>query len=270
MGVMITSGVMTSSSDVLPGAGRNASLRRAFQVLECLAFHAEGASVAALARETELPRATVTRLLASLADAGAVVRSPHQRAWTLGPTITRLARALGSVVQLRDRARPLLEELMAATNETAMLGVPAGPASAQVVDEVEGPRVVGARRGWSGRILVTPASAFVRMVLAELPDDELERIVQSLPFTAQTPRTITKPTELLRAIEQIRREDHCIVVDEFEMGLAGVGVPVRRDGVLIAMFAIYLPTTRFDEAMQARALALLLDAAARLAASTTA
>ena len=250
---------------MLPGAGRNNSLGRAFQVLEALAFHPEGASVATLARETELPRATVTRLLASLADAHAVARTPHGKDWTLGPTILRLGRALGSLAALRDRARPLLEELVAALGETVMLAVPSGPASAQVVDEVEAPRVVGVRGAWTGTVLTTPASGFVRMVLSERPDDELTSTVESVTFTAHTPRTITTPSDLLAAIEQIRREDYSMVIDEFEMGLSGVAVPVRRQGVLMAMISMYVPTTRFDDAMRTRALPLLRDAATRLA-----
>src|SRR5690242_14544701 len=65
-------------------AGRNESIRRAFHVLESLARH-RGASVAGVARETGLPRATVTRVLATLADVGAARREAG--GWTVGPTI---------------------------------------------------------------------------------------------------------------------------------------------------------------------------------------
>ena len=257
---------MTYGTDVvLPGAGRNSSLMRAFEVLEALARHAEGASVATLARETDLPRATVTRLLASLADARAVARTAHGKSWTLGPTIVRLGRALGGLAALRDRARPLLEELVAAIGETVMLSVPYGPASAQVVEEVEAPCVVGVRAGWTGSVLTTPASGDVRMVLAELADDALASTVASMTLTALTPRTITSPSELLTTIDRIRGEGYSIVIDQLEMGLSGLGVPVRRHGVLMAMLSVYMPTPRFDDAMRTRALPLLRGAAPRLA-----
>lgn len=67
---------------LLSGAGRNQSLKRAFGLLEWLATRPSGASVAVLSRELGLARATVTRLLGSLADAGAVTRDG--RAWTIG------------------------------------------------------------------------------------------------------------------------------------------------------------------------------------------
>jgi IclR family acetate operon transcriptional repressor len=81
---------LAEHTSLLPGAGRNQSLARAFRVLDCLARSPNGASVAGIARETGLARATVTRLLASLADEEAVRRDGG--AWRLGPRIATLAR----------------------------------------------------------------------------------------------------------------------------------------------------------------------------------
>lgn len=250
----------------LGGAGRNQSLKRAFAVLDCLAAHPEGMSVASLTRDIGLPRATVTRLLASLADVGAVARATDARAWTLGPSLLRLSRALPSIGGLRDRARPLLEDLTAASEETSMLGVPVGPASVQVLDAVEGPRLTSARASGEDTILITPASGFVRLLLAELPESELERVLGSLPFEPLTPSTIVSAAELLPVIEQIRRDGYSVVIDEYELGLAGIGVPVRRNGTLVAMLAVYLPTARFDAAARVGSLSLLRQAAAKLSA----
>jgi DNA-binding IclR family transcriptional regulator len=250
----------------LAGAGRSQSLKRAFGLLDCLAAHPEGMSVASLTRESGLPRATVTRLLASLADVGAAARSTNARVWTLGPSLLRLSRALPSIGDLRDRARPLLEEVTAASQETSMLGVPIGPASVQVIDAVEGPRLTSARASGNNSVLTSPASGFVRMVLAELHERDLGRALGTLPFERLTASTIVTADELLVVIEQIRRDDYSVVIDEYEQGLAGVGVPVRSNGTLVALIAVYLPTARFDDATRVRTLSLLRQAAARLGA----
>lgn len=249
--------------DVLPGAGRNQSLGRAFDVLECLAAHPAGTSVAVLTRELKLPRATVTRLLGSLADAGAVARSGQGRNWALGSTILRLSSTITSTVALRDRARPVLERLGGQLEETVMLAVPTSRTSAQVILEIPGPRIISAH-GWNNQTLTSPASGSVRQVLAELPADELARVVQSLELTARTPHTITTPEELITAIAQIRQQGHSVTIDQYEDGLAGLGVPIRHGDTLIAMLAVYLPTTRFNEAMHTRALSLLKAAATEL------
>jgi DNA-binding IclR family transcriptional regulator len=155
----------------LAGAGRNESIRRAFQVLECLALH-PGASVARVARETGVPRATVTRVLATLADVGAARRDGG--GWTVGPSIAALARGVDP--PLAERAAPDLAALAAELGETVMLAVPEGAVGARVIAEAAGPRMVGVG-SWLGRTLTDPASGFVRMRLAALDRPARRRAV---------------------------------------------------------------------------------------------
>jgi IclR family transcriptional regulator, pca regulon regulatory protein len=228
-------------------------------VLDFLAARPGGASVADVARATGLPRATVTRLLGSLADEDAARRVAG--AWRLGPRITQLAGGLA--LPLPARAQPLLEELAATLGETAMLGVPEGAGGARVVAEAVGPRMVGVG-SWLGRTLTDPASGFVRLRLAALEPDARRRAVAELRFVPHTASTIRSARPLLAALERIARDGHAEVVDEFEQGLAGLAVPLREDGRLVAMLAVYLPTARLDDAMRARALGALQRAAQSL------
>jgi IclR family transcriptional regulator, pca regulon regulatory protein len=228
-------------------------------VLDCLAAHPAGVSVAALARATGLPRATVTRLLGSLADEGATRRDGG--GWRLGPRIALLARGLAQ--PLAERAGPVLDALAADLGETVMLAVPDGPAGARVVAEAAGPRMVGVG-SWLGRTLEDPASGFVRLRLAALGPAARGRAVAGLRFTAHTGRTIRAARPLLAAVEEVARVGYAEVVDEFEQGLAGLAVPLDEDGRLAAMLAVYLPTARLDGAMHARALDGLRRAAQSL------
>jgi IclR family transcriptional regulator, pca regulon regulatory protein len=228
-------------------------------VLDCLAAHPAGVSVAAVARATGLPRATVTRLLGSLADEGATRRDGGE--WRLGPRIALLARGLA--LPLPDRAGPVLEGLAAELGETVMLAVPEGPAGARVVAEAAGPRMVGVG-SWLGRTLEDPASGFVRLRLAALEPAVRRRAVAGLRFVPHTQRTIRSARPLLAALEEIARAGYAEVVDEFEQGLAGLAVPLLEDGRLSAMLAVYLPTARLDRAMRARALDGLRRAAQSL------
>jgi IclR family pca regulon transcriptional regulator len=228
-------------------------------VLDFLAARPDGASVAAVARATGLPRATVTRLLGSLADEDAALRDGGD--WRLGPRIALLARGLAP--PLPERAGPVLEALAAELGETVMLGVPDGRAGARVVAEAAGPRMVGVG-SWLGRTLEDPASGFVRLRLAALEPAEQRRAVAGLRFEAHTPSTIRTARPLLAALEEIARAGYAEVVDEFEQGLAGLAVPLHADGRLAAMLAVYLPTARLDGAMRARALEGLRRAAQSL------
>jgi IclR family transcriptional regulator, pca regulon regulatory protein len=231
-------------------------------VLDCLAAHPGGVSVAAVARATGLPRATVTRLLGSLADEGAARRDGGD--WRLGPRVAELARGLAP--PLPERAGPVLEALAAELGETVMLAVPEGAAGARVVAEAAGPRMVGVG-SWLGRTLEDPASGFVRLRLASLEPAARREALAGLRFTPHTPSTIGTPHELLAALEAIARAGHAEVVDEFEQGLAGLAVPLSEDGRLVGMLAVYLPTARLDDAMRSRALEGLRRAARTLTAA---
>jgi DNA-binding IclR family transcriptional regulator len=247
----LESAPLTDESRSLAGAGRNESIRRAFQVLECLSQHA-GASVAGVARETGLPRATVTRVLATLADVGAARR--HDGGWTVGPGIAALARGIDP--PLAERAGPHLAALAAELGETVMLAVPEGAVGARVVAEAPGPRMV--RVGsWLGRTLTDPASGFVRMRLAALDPPDRERAVTGLRLVAHTGSTIRSRRALLAELDRIAQAGHAEVVDEFERGLAGLAVPLRRRDEIAGLLAVYLPTSRLDAAMRQRALAAL-------------
>ena len=145
-----------------------------------------------------------------------------------------------------------------------MLAVPEGAVGARVVAEAPGPRMVGVG-SWLGRTLTDPASGFVRMRLAALDRPARERAVAGLHLVAHTPRRRSAPRRaLLVELDRLATADYAEVVDQFEQGLAGIAVPLRRRGRLAGLLAVYLPTTRLDAAMRERALAALRTTAQSL------
>ncbi len=74
-----------------------------------------------------------------------------------------------------------------------------------------------------------------RVILAHLPEEDVEpRLAQaeSKPLTA---RTITSPDVLRAELSRVRRQGYAVVDQELEEGLRSVAVPVRdRDGEVVA------------------------------------
>src|SRR5712691_10682906 len=102
---------------------RTKSLGRAIDLLRAVAAHPQGASASELARETGLPRSTVTRTLATLADAGLV---EHAGDWVLGYELVRLARAADPYRGIVEAARGVLAQLRDDSDESALLAVTRG------------------------------------------------------------------------------------------------------------------------------------------------
>src|SRR5699024_7153967 len=221
--------IAQDANQLLPGTERNGSIQRAFLLLNALASQPDGASVATLSTETSLPRSTVVRLLASLADAGAVARPDQNRKWILGPTISRLTHTALPEPNLGDRRRPLrptlprlthtalpdpnladrcpplLEEGTAKLKEASLAAVPIGPMSARVSSAIAGPRMVGVRSSWAETTITDPSAGFVRMLLAEMPAKTVTTAVEQLQITQHTHATKATPGLLLAEIEKIKR-----------------------------------------------------------------
>lgn len=251
-------------ADLLPGTGRNESLHRAFELLRLVASAEEGASIATLTQASGLPRTTVSRLLASLYDVGAVARPGAHRRWVLGPTITTLTGMAPGGAGLKERALPVLRELTGTLGETSLVEVPITPTSARVLAEVEGHHIVGVRTVWRDRALTSPASGVVRMLLAELPPEEVERAVEAMSIVAHTSATKTSVEDIVEAVRRVRTDGVSMVVDEVEEGLSGVGVAIREGARLVATVSVYLPTARLDAMLAAGGIARLRRAAERL------
>jgi DNA-binding IclR family transcriptional regulator len=224
----------------IPGTPRTRSLGKAIMLLHALARGPLSAS--ALARETEIPRATVARTLWTLADAGLVEETDE--GWILGYELVRLARAADPDGRLIRLARPCVAELRDVSGETALLGVPRDPTAMEIVLQLDGSHLVGVA-SWVGRTIPLHASAAGKLVLAELDEEALDTWLRETRLTAFTARTVVQPQALRAELVKVRRFGFAELVDELEEGLTSIAAPVRDpDGTLTAMVGISGPTSR--------------------------
>src|ERR1700752_992606 len=97
------------------------SVARAMQLLDVLAESESGLGVNELARRIGVNASTASRLAAALEGAGPVDRGPGGGPYRLGLRLVALADRVLGRLDVRQRARPLLERLASQTAETATL-----------------------------------------------------------------------------------------------------------------------------------------------------
>ncbi|MFC4463087.1 IclR family transcriptional regulator [Streptomyces xiangluensis] len=110
--------------DATPAAhlvGRISALLRALS-----GVNEAGAGTAELARATSLPRPTVHRLLASLAEEGFVDRDRRSGRWFLGPELYLLGGVAGIRYDITRHARESVHRLAALTGESAFFSARRG------------------------------------------------------------------------------------------------------------------------------------------------
>jgi DNA-binding IclR family transcriptional regulator len=238
-----------------PATRRVAAVERAAAVLGALA---EGGELGTneLARRTRLHPSSVSRLLATLVDAGMAEHVVETGRYRLGLRLVELGNAVLARLDLREVARPHLRALVEETGETATLSAPGDP-DAITVDFVQSASSVQSVAR-VGRPSVAHATATGKVALAfgdvALPSGRLRA------FTA---RTIVDRGELAREIERVRKQGWAQAAGEREDDLNAVAAPVRGSrGELAAVIGIQGPGSRFDAGALARAVEPLLARAA--------
>ena len=94
---------------------------------------------------------------------------------------------------------------------------------------------------------IPPGGAMGKALLAGLPPDQVESVVEELTLVAMTPKTPIERRQLLRHIAQARKTGYASEQDEFLDGVSGVAVPVLFDGGRpLAALGVAGPTSRLE------------------------
>jgi len=198
------------------------SLERGAALLRALAEAGRPLSAGELAAAVGLPRPTVYRLLQTLCAEGWVAQ--NGRSFVIGASVLWLAARRLEQLELRSVGRPLLVELRDRTGETVHLGVlEAG--QVVYVEKLESP---GPLRMASmvGRIVPAHSTALGKAMLAYLPREQVERIVERHGLVRRTPNTITDPARLFQELAAIRARGYSIDNVENEEGIRCVGAAI--------------------------------------------
>jgi IclR family pca regulon transcriptional regulator len=206
------------------------SLERGIAVIQVFSRERPALTLSEVARLTGITRATARRILLTLEDLGHV-RSDG-RLFSLTPRVLTLGWAYLSSLNLWETAQPLMEELTRQTNEScsaATLDLP----DVVYVARVPTRRIMTIALGIGTR-LPAHCTSMGRVLLADLPESELDEFLATTPLEGYTDRTITEPERLRRTIASVREQGWALVDQELEIGLRSIAAPLRVDGRTIA------------------------------------
>ncbi len=179
---------------------------------------------------------TAHRLLAMLAHHGFVQQEPVTRAYVAGPALVEVGLAVVGSLNVREQARPAMEELAAETGETVHLGALEGT-QVRYVDGLESERAlrVVAR---TGTLAPAHCTSLGKALLAQMTDEQVARLypTSAEPFAARTEKSITTQARLLKEVGQGQDAGLCGQLGR-ERGGRGLGGrriprlrgPTRRD-----------------------------------------
>lgn len=203
----------------------------------------DGAGVTELADKLDISKGTIHTHLSTLNKNGFVVKDgttyrPSLRFLDIGEDIKNSR-------QLYQIAQTEIEELAAETDtrvqiSTEEFGVLVVLDIARSEHAIEAPTRVGKRD-------YLHCIAAGKAILAHLPQERIEAIIDRHGLPARTPNTITDPADLLEELEEVRREGIAFNDEEKIKGLRAVGAPVRSDtGDVLGSISASGPTSGME------------------------
>jgi DNA-binding IclR family transcriptional regulator len=207
-------------------------VKKAFSILKLLSKSDAGMTVSDLARQLPISKSTVFGIVSALDDVGAVSRDEGTKRYSLGPTLFELGRAVEAQIDLKDLARPFIQELMRETQESVFLGARSGN-TVTILDIVESTKDLKITAPVGTRIPLL-AGAIGKVFLASLPADQAGRWIRAKKLRRFTANTITNATRFLQEVERARLEGYALDDEEYISGVRAVAAPITNGGSRIS------------------------------------
>jgi IclR family pca regulon transcriptional regulator len=213
------------------------SVEKTFDVLRTFDPDHPRLTVTQIASRSDMTRASARRFLLTLTDLG-YLRTDGSM-FELTPRSLEIGSSYLANLALPRIAERHLKSLAADLNETTSLCILEG----QYVACVPSPRLLSVSISVGTRFPAW-ATSMGRILLAALPETELESYLESVNLERFTQRTVGSPDKLREEVALARSRGWAMVSQELEDGLRGVAVPVRSGGKTLAAVNVSLQTHR--------------------------
>ncbi|MCT8973933.1 IclR family transcriptional regulator [Microbaculum marinisediminis] len=251
-----------------PGVPIVRSVERAVALLRVFSADEMHLSLTELSRRTGLDKSTTRRLLHTLSTLDLIEADERRQTYALGTGVLTLMPAVSYGENLRDVAAQALARLTEKTSATSFLwGYYRGMALClERVKTLD--KEIDVRSAVIGTQISMNCAGGPRVVLANLSEAQRAAAVSG-PLPKYTPFTEIDPAALEAAATEIRARGWELAVDDYIVGLSGLGAPVfDRGGNFIASVSITTLTPRLAPRKngQPEQLPALLEAAAEIGA----
>lgn len=218
----------------------------------------DGAGVTEIATELDMAKSAVHKHLRTMVEHGYVVK--QESAYHIG------LQFLNDGVDARGRydvyhaAKPVVDGLSAKTGEMASLIVEENGRgmylySSRGQTEIEIESVIGS---W----ITLHNNSGGKAILAHLPDDQVEEIVDRHGLPAKTEATVTDRETLFAELETVRERGYAVNRGEDIGGIHAVGVPIVYQGTVCGALAVAGAANRLNSTEREREIVDTLRTAA--------
>jgi DNA-binding IclR family transcriptional regulator len=260
-GLRILEDAFMSKAEKANGAsGSVGVISKVLRILEALQGSSSGLGLKAICDQTGINKSTAHRFLKHLERERYLLRT-EAGAYLIGPRLSQLSARGNQEATLQAVARPILWDLWKSTHETVNLGV-LDQGTVLYIDVIESPHEfrLSSRVGTRRSVHVT---ALGKALVAFLPEEVRQTVLDSIAFQPSTPKTIGNLVQFRQELEKIRRQAYAVDDEEAVQGARCVSAPILNSkGAPIAAVSVSGPVTRVTPSLVS-ALAGAVTSAAR-------
>jgi IclR family KDG regulon transcriptional repressor len=243
----VTDDPSIDATDGEPAARRQhstlSSVRNAARLLKEFSRGSREIGVTELSRRLGIGKSTAHRLLNTLAEERLLEQDPVTGAYRLGLAMYELGASVSMHTDLHEACSPVVDQLRNATRETVQVAVLDGR-EVVYVERRESPQTLRLF-GRVGHRNDAHCTSTGKLLLAYLPPQRLEVLMDGWVLQRKTPHTIHDIDVLRQELDRVRQRGWAENINEAEMGVASVAAPIRNGlGEVVAAVSVAGPLQR--------------------------
>jgi len=220
------------------------SANRVIQIMNTVGTHRDGLTNAELSQALNIPKGSLSLLLADLVENDFLNLMKENKRYILGSQIIVLAGQSLTDLDIVQAGRPVVHEVMIRTEESCALAVRKEDDMVIVFGENSPQPIKRAIEiGYRAPLYRTAGG---KAMLAFLPGKEIEQYLISVHLIAMTRTTITDAESLKKELKEIRSHFIAYSKEEQYDGLTAIAAPVfDLHGSISGAIVVTLPSLRF-------------------------
>ena len=200
------------------------ALGNGFRILEAISGDGDGLTFSEVVDATNVPKATVHRLLRELVDLSALTYDESTRRYRGGLLLAGLGASVMRNYDVRRIVRPHLEALHKLTGSVATLGIRDG-AQGIYVDKIEPAGLLIRLHSEIGKSFPLHCTAMGKVLLAFSNTATIGKVTRR-KLQSFTPNTITDGKRLREELENVTQQGYAVDREEITRGLVCIAAPV--------------------------------------------
>jgi len=218
------------------------SLDRGLDILEYVAGCPEPPSFSQLLGTLGIPRSSLFHLLTNLLSRNFLERDPKTERYRVGAEVVAIARKVQQP-SLSDRIVPYLRQLSLEISETCGFYVQVGDLVEVVASAISTQALSYTMKAGMNAPLYAVSAG--KIVLSELPAEELSHYLARIRFEPVTPHTVRAKGRLKQEIAKVKATGFAYSREEFTLGITAIAIAVRSESKFHGAINLAVPTARF-------------------------